>query len=124
MRRMEEYARRGICVLWLLQSTPYLDGSRYGPRLWEKRIHAAYFRKVYYWVEGLLVRSYHFEPIFERKRNQKGETYKRASKRYRAPVRGKLLNLARDFGPKGEGGWEREGFWCRAQNFLRSGEVV
>jgi competence protein CoiA len=58
-QRTMEYARKGIYVLWLLQWTPKLDARRYTPRLWEKWIHAAYFGRVYYWIEGLTVVSYH-----------------------------------------------------------------
>src|ERR1035437_3142462 len=53
MQRTIDYYRAGIHVLWLLQWTPKLDGKRYTPRLWEKWVHAAYFGRVYYWIEGL-----------------------------------------------------------------------
>ena len=46
----------------LLQWKPELDGGRYTPRLWEKWIHAAYFGRVYYWIQGLQIVSYTFEP--------------------------------------------------------------
>jgi competence protein CoiA len=62
MRRTIEYHRKGIYVLWLLQWTPGLDGDRYTPRLWEKWVHAAYFGRVYYWISGLSVACYRFEP--------------------------------------------------------------
>jgi hypothetical protein len=65
MRRTIEYAQKGIYVLWLLQWTPALDGRRYAPTLWEKWIHALYFGQVYYWVEGLTVASYRFDPYFK-----------------------------------------------------------
>jgi len=65
IRRTTEYARKGIYVLWLLQWTPYLDGTRYSPRLWEKWIHATYFGRVYYWIEGLKIVSYHFDPYLK-----------------------------------------------------------
>jgi competence protein CoiA len=55
-------SKKGIYVLWLLQWKPELDGGRYAPRLWEKWIHAAYFGRVYYWIQGLDVVSYTFEP--------------------------------------------------------------
>jgi 8-oxo-dGTP pyrophosphatase MutT (NUDIX family) len=64
MRRTIEYAQNGMYVLWLLQWTPRLDAKRYTPRHWERWIHAAYFGRVYYWVEGLTVVSYHFDPHF------------------------------------------------------------
>jgi competence protein CoiA len=119
MSRTIQYARKGIYVLWLLQWTPDLDARRYAPRLWEKWIHAAYFGRVYYWVEGLSVVSYSFEARFKsvpRKswysadgEKMTGGGYSRISKRYRAPVRGETLNLATDFGPKQRFWWEAKG---------------
>lgn len=62
IQRTAEYARKGIYVLWLLQWTPYLDGNRYSPRLWEKWIHAAYFGRVYYWIAVMLSAfAFHFD---------------------------------------------------------------
>lgn len=62
MHRTIQYAQKGIYVLWLLQWTSKLDGTHYTPRQWEKWVHAAYFGRVYYWVEGLTVVGYHFDP--------------------------------------------------------------
>ena len=64
-QRTIDYARLGIYVLWLLQWMPALNAKRYTSRLWEKWIHAAYFGRIYYWIEGLKVVSYHFEPNFK-----------------------------------------------------------
>jgi competence protein CoiA len=115
IRRTQEYARKGIYVLWLLQWTPYLDGSRYSPRLWEKWIHAAYFGRVYYWLKGLTVACYHFDPHFNTihanswysKTGKKVVVggYNRRSKRFRAPSRERILNLATDFGPRDRERW-------------------
>jgi len=58
MQRTIDYFRKGIYVLWLLQWTPELDAKRYTPRLWEKWIHACYFGRVYYWIEGLKIVSW------------------------------------------------------------------
>lgn len=121
IHRTEEYARKGIYVLWLPQWTPYLDGVRYSPRLWEKWIHATYFGQVYYWVKGLTVASYRFEPYLKHVlrntwHSKDGEMlagggYTRRSKRHRSPVRSETLNLAKDFVPK-----ERE--WWRGGDFV------
>lgn len=120
IHRTEEYARKGIYVLWLLQWTPYLDGNRYSPRLWEKWIHAAYFGRVYYWIEGLNIVSYHFDPYLkyvpksnwhsEDGEEMNGGGYSKRSKRHRSPVRGKVLNLAKDFVCKERERWEEGGF--------------
>jgi competence protein CoiA len=115
IHRTAEYARKGIYVLWLPQWTPYLDGVRYSPRLWEKWIHAAYFGRVYYWIKGLKVACYHFEPYLKHvPRNswysEDGDKmvvggYARKSKRHRSPVRGEILNLAKHFVPKEREWW-------------------
>ena len=114
--RTMEYARRGIFVLWLLQWTPKLDAKRYTPRLWEKWVHAAYFGRVYYWLEGLNVVSYHFDPHLKSVPlkswySPKGKKitaggYSRRSKRYRTAIRGRAFNLATDFGPRNRDWWE------------------
>jgi competence protein CoiA len=115
-RRTIEYARDGIYVLWLLQWTPKLDAKRYTPRLWEKWVHAAYFGRVYYWIEGLTVVSYHFDPNHKTVPkatwySPKGKKitaggYSRRSKRYRTAIRGRTFNLATDFGPRNRDWWE------------------
>jgi competence protein CoiA len=116
IHRTKEYERKGIYVLWLAQWSPYLDGDRYSPRLWEKWVHAAYFGRVYYWIKGLQVACYRFDPHFTRVPetswySDDGEKitaggYNRKSKRYRMPVRGETLNLARDFVPRQREWWK------------------
>ena len=110
MRRTIEYHRKGIYVLWLLKWTPKLDARQYAPEAWEKWLHAAYFGRVYYWLEGLTVVSYRFEPSLKsvRKtswhsvdgRKMTGGGYTKRSKRFRTAVRADVLDLATDFGPK------------------------
>lgn len=119
MRRTIDYFRRGIYVLWLLQWSPALDRPRYAPKIWEKWIHAAYYGRVYYWVESTTVVSYHFEPSLKSipKRtwylpNGKKTTvggYTKRLKRLRTAVRGETLNLLTDFKPKQHYWWSGEG---------------
>ena len=118
-RRTIEYAQNGIYVLWLLQWTPALDAARYSPRLWEKWVHAAYFGRVYYWLQGLEVVSYHFDSNFktvhqkvwysERGQKMTAGGYSRRLKKYRTAVRGKTLNLVADFRRKERYLWEGNG---------------
>jgi competence protein CoiA len=119
IRRTIDYHQRGIYVLWLLQWTPDLDKSRYAPRHWEKWVHACYFGRVYYWKQGLEVVEYSFEPSVKAvpKKTWYSETgkkitvggYAQRSARFRAPVRGNILNLVRDFGPQLRYWWEGGG---------------
>jgi competence protein CoiA len=119
MRRTIEYHRKGIYVLWLLQWKPELDSGRYTPRIWEKWIHTAYFGRVYYWIQGLEVVSYTFEPSLKTVpqktwyasdgRKMTGGGYSRRLIRSRSPVRGPTLNLATDFEPKDRFWWECNG---------------
>jgi competence protein CoiA len=115
-QRTIEYTRKGVYVLWLLQWTPDLNVPRYTPRLWEKWIHAAYFGRVYYWIEGLTVASYHFDPHFKsipkktwyspKGKKMTAGGYSRRSKRYRTAIRGRTFNLASDFSPRNRDWWE------------------
>jgi len=83
--------------------------------LWEKWVHAAYFGRVYYWIQGLNVVSYHFDPNIKtvlRKswysqdgKKMTGGGYSRRSKRYRAAIRGRTFNLATDFVPRERNWW-------------------
>lgn len=117
--RTIEYARKGIYVLWLLQWTPELDSKRYSPRLWEKWIHACYFGRVYYWIAGLTVACYEFEPSLKsvpktswyspKGNKMSGGGYTRRLKRYRTPVRGRTLHLTTDFIPQHRYWWEGNG---------------
>jgi len=119
MRRTVDYARKGIYVLWLLLWTPKLNSNRYSPKLWEKWTHAAYFGHVYYWIKGLTVVSYHFDPnqktvpkkswFSEEGKKMAGGGYSRRSKRYRTPIRGRTFNLATDFAPREREWWEGGG---------------
>ncbi len=118
-QRTIDYHRRGYYVLWLLPWTPKLDAKRYTPRQWEKSIHAAYFGRVYYWLEGLNIVSYHFDPHLKSVPQKswyspKGKKitaggYSRRSKRYRTAIRGSTFNLATDLSPATvTGGKERK----------------
>jgi competence protein CoiA len=52
-RRTKSYANKGISLLWV---SPYQGtlqaGKQYSPTLWEKYLHALYFGRLYYWLEG------------------------------------------------------------------------
>jgi competence protein CoiA len=114
--RTEEYGRKGIYVLWLPQWRPCLaEGVRYSPRLWEKWVHAAYFGRVYYWLQGVKVARYRFEPYLKRvssaswysKDGKRIEApdYTRHSRRYRTPVRDGTFNFVKSFFPKKREAW-------------------
>jgi competence protein CoiA len=113
--RTAEYAKKGIYVLWLAQWTPYLDGEKYSPRLWEKWVHAVYFGRVYYWVEGLTVIPYRFEPYYRKHGGVSRQLESRIpwennltirSKRYKTAIRGKQLNIVENFSPNNRNKWE------------------
>jgi competence protein CoiA len=118
-RRTIEYGRNGIYVLWILQWRPELEDSRYRPSRWEKWLHAAYFGRVYYWVEGLTLVSYNFEPSFRSipkstwisKRGTKltAGGYSRRLKSFRTAVRGPTFNFANVFVPRQRYWWTGNG---------------
>lgn len=116
IHRTEEYARRGIYLLWLAQWTPGLDSRRYNPKPWERWVHAAYFGRVYYWLGGTQVAPYHFEPFKVRvqKHSWRGPGgrkmtaggYRHVSRRFKSPVRGRALDIVKDFALREREPWQ------------------
>ena len=118
--RTREYARQGIYVLWLLQWTPKLDAKKYSPQMWEEvDSHTTYFGRVYYWLLGLAVVSYSFEPHLKsdpkrtwysgKGKRMTGGGYTRRSARHRTAIRERQLNLVTDFVPRNREMWEANG---------------
>ncbi len=107
IRRTAEYARKGIYVLWLPPHTEALGGELYAPRPWERWLHAAYFGRVYYWLEGLTVRPVHFRGYYARTRGRTRD-FDRLSRR-KVPLPGPALSLADDFAPRQRAAWAGEG---------------
>lgn len=116
--RTAEYARKGIYVLWLLEWTGALEAYRYSPRRFERWLHAAYFGRVYYWQSGFTVIPYQFRDKHthvERRvwKDSRGRThraggYDRTSKRFKIAVRGRSLDIVRDFVGTDRAPWRSE----------------
>ncbi|MGV3772118.1 MAG: competence protein CoiA [Verrucomicrobiales bacterium] len=119
MERTIAYHQKGIYVLWLLPWNSKLEANRYAPKPWEKWLHAAYFGRVYYWVKGLEILPYCFEPVLKSipaqtwysKRGTvlKSKGFTRRLKKVRTPIPGKVLHLVNDFAPRLRYWWEGEG---------------
>jgi competence protein CoiA len=101
--RTAEYARKGIYVLWLPLYAPELNQELYRPRPWERWLHAAYFGRVYYWLEGLKVVPVHFRDYYTRVRGRTRD-YQKLSRR-KVPVDGAALSLTDDFRPAHREAW-------------------
>jgi competence protein CoiA len=95
--RTEEYARRGIYVLWLPVYKESLKAQLYGPRPWERWLHEAYSGRVYYWVESLRVQPVHFRDYLTRVRGRTHDYEKLSAKK--VPLDGKPALLTEDFMP-------------------------
>ncbi|MBF0250384.1 MAG: competence protein CoiA [Alphaproteobacteria bacterium] len=115
--RTQNYHLRGINVLWLALYNPKLDEKRYSPKAWEKWCHAAYFGRVYYWINSLTVLPVHFAEYRldvecsswydEYGEEQSAGGYTKRSKRYRAPLVGSQLDIATDFRSTTKDAWSR-----------------
>ena len=104
--RTQKYERLGIYVLWLPLFNKNLNKSRYSPKQWEKWIHATYYGRVYYWLNGLSILPVHFEDyLLYVELTEYGGGYDRKSKRYRKPYIGNPLNLLDDFKPRERNYW-------------------
>lgn len=116
--RTQEYRRRGIAVLWILEWTPKIEGLHFTPRPFERWLHATYFGRVYYWKAGLEIIPYQFQPRhihveprtwFDKKgRQQRSGGFVKIAKRRRIAVRGRPLNLMQDFRSTTRPPWQSE----------------
>lgn len=95
--RTVEYARKGIYVLWLPVYADALRAELYLPKPWEEWLHAAYFGRVYYWLEGLRVLPVHFRKTYASIRGRTRDYEKPA--RRRVPIDGQQSIITDDFRP-------------------------
>lgn len=93
----KEYAKKGVYVLWLALYEAALEENRYSPKMWEKWAHAAYFGRVYYWVQGLEAVPYHLGECIE---FVEYIGYRKLFKRFRVPQKGRTVSLADSFVPR------------------------
>jgi competence protein CoiA len=101
--RTAEYARKGIHVLWLPVHTPDLERELYLPSPWERWLHAAYFGRVYYWLEDARVLPVHFRDYRASVRGHTRDYQKLARKK--VPINGKVASITDDFRPVSRQAW-------------------
>jgi competence protein CoiA len=104
--RTAEYARRGIYLLWLPLYTEELRRELYRPRPWERWLHAAYFGRVYYWLEGLWVVPVHFRDYYASRRGRTRDYQKLSPKK--VLLAGRLTVLTEDFSAVQREAWTGE----------------
>ncbi|HEY6186135.1 MAG TPA: competence protein CoiA family protein [Pyrinomonadaceae bacterium] len=104
--RTAEYARLGIYVLWLPLYTKELSGELYQPRPWERWLHAAYFGRVYYWLEGLHVAPVHFRDYYTGVRGRTRDYRKLSPKK--VPLDGQAATITEDFRPVQREAWAND----------------
>ncbi|WP_267369924.1 MULTISPECIES: competence protein CoiA family protein [unclassified Pantoea] len=117
VRRTEEYTRLKVNVLWIALYSSRLTEDKFSPNAWEKWCHAAYYGRVYYWSEGLKLTPYHFGEYklyveSSSYYDQSGQEvshggYEKFSKRYRTPIAGPVVNLARSFDRNFRKSWSK-----------------
>lgn len=111
MRRTASYSNKRISVLWLVLNGGRIKNTRFIPKWWEKWLHAAYFGKVFYWIEREYVIPVKFGPAYSYvEHNDWGGGYTKTLKRYKTPVIGDWLSITEDFGTKFAKGWSGGNF--------------
>jgi len=88
-------------------------------RLGKNGFTACYFGRVYYWLRGVEVLEYRFEPTFRvlprtmwidnKGKPRRAGGYVRRAVRFRTPNRGKTFNIVVDFEPRNRFWWEGGG---------------
>jgi competence protein CoiA len=95
--RTAEYARKGIYVLWLPVYSRDLKAELYSPKPWEQWLHAAYFGRVYYWLEGISILPVHFRDYYAFVRGRTRDYQKLV--RRKVPINGQVVTLTNGFRP-------------------------
>ena len=108
--RTEVYAALGIPVLWIVLFPDAPADTHHQPTACERWLHAAYLGRVYYWAGGPRLRPVHYDehrlPVDGRCWFEPGgdartvPAHTRASRRFRTPSAGPLVDLTRDFRPR------------------------
>ncbi|NEX63443.1 competence protein CoiA [Noviherbaspirillum galbum] len=116
--RTRAYDRLGIFVLWLALNPPS-HGERFNPAAWQKWLHAAYFGRVFYWVEGAQIVQVHFDAYTEQRGGQvyfqkggierESTVFNKFFKQARTTNRGPVLDLASSFYPTAQPGLQMGG---------------
>lgn len=104
--RTEEYARRGIYVLWLPVYKESLKAELYGARPWERWLHEAYFGRIYYWVEGLRIQPVHLRDYITEVRGRTKDYAKLSARK--VPIDGEAVTLTEDFMAVERGAFTRD----------------
>lgn len=107
-RRMLQYTRLGIHVLWIVPFPLPPQGERYRPRKWEKFLHAMYYGRLYYWLYSAFVMPVHFnehrywvDQAFNVHIDEYVGGYYKYSRAYREPVHfERQLHIIDDFKTK------------------------
>jgi competence protein CoiA len=106
IERTRRYAKQDIYVLWLFEWKRELLSESYTPSVKERWAHALYYGWVYYYQCDAEVCPVKFGKYllhrpestwYENGEKQFAGGYDVVSKRYRTPIAGKPLSLARDF---------------------------
>lgn len=97
IHRTMEYRRKGIYVLWLPIYHEGLRRELYRPQPWELWLRAAYFGRVYYWLEGTKILSVHFRDYYLTVRGRTRD-YQKLS-RLKVPLVNSELTITDDLKP-------------------------
>jgi competence protein CoiA len=104
--RTANYHRLGIAVIWVALPDGELDFERYSPSAWERWCHAAYFGRVYYWMQGQVLRPVHYASVAlhvpqqtwrRAGREHSAGGYDRRSKLWVRPMAGMPMTLSAHF---------------------------
>lgn len=110
--RTRNYHACGVAVVWISlrpvapPAAPDEGPARYSPSAWEKWCHAAYYGRVYRWVEGQTLQPVHFGTfMLYAESTDWGGGYWYPSKRWKKPSPGVPVRLSEDFRAVARSAW-------------------
>lgn len=108
IKRVRDYTKRGIALLWLVPLREPLDELPFRPRLYERYLHSIYYGRTYYWWadQGLVVKPVHYgaevrnveyKEWYENGEHMEGGGYATKYRIIKKPMYGTDINIADNF---------------------------
>ena len=114
-QRTARYQQNNVAVLWIVLQKPNHNPRKYSPSQMERWIHAAYIKRLYFWIGGESLQAASFRPFkqyveprswYESGEERSAGGYDKVMKRYVILQSGPVVNISKDFVAQRYSSWD------------------
>lgn len=104
--RTKRYQQNNVAVLWIVLQRPNHNPNKYSPSQMERWIHAAYMKRLYFWINGESLQAASFKPFtqhveartwYEGGEEKSAGGYDKVMKRWVSLKHGPVVRISKDF---------------------------